>query len=175
MPSSDFRSMITELSQLGSNITIAVGKQGASFSVEGDECKGSVILRPSSSVDNDKKEGVSITYKKPVELTLSSEYLVKFSKAAVFAPIIEITLSDGLPVSFNFEMEGDTGFMNFFLAPKLTDDDGEEAETGREREENEEDEDDKPAKKKVKKEPKADAVKKEAKKVESDNEEEDEE
>lgn len=119
MNSSEFQRLCRDLSVLGDSCAISVTKEGVRFSVEGDVGKGSVMLRPSDSVDG--KNEVKIDMKQVIEQKFALRYLSMFTKATSLSNSVKLTLTNDMPLKVEYEIEG-LGSLCFYLAPKMEDD-----------------------------------------------------
>lgn len=121
MPSQEFRRIMNDLSVLGDTVTIKVNKEGASFNVEGDMGSGNICLHKSSSVDK-PSEAVKITMSEPVKSTFSLKYLNSFAKAAALSDSVILSMSEEIPVCIEFNIANNLGYLRYYLAPKIEDD-----------------------------------------------------
>ncbi len=119
MSSGEFQRLCRDLSVLGDSCAISVTKEGVRFSVEGDVGKGSVMLRPSESVDG--KNDVKIDMKQVIEQKFALRYLSMFTKATSLSNSVKLTLTNDMPLKVDYEIEG-LGALCFYLAPKMEDD-----------------------------------------------------
>ncbi|RLN20286.1 hypothetical protein BBJ28_00007950, partial [Nothophytophthora sp. Chile5] len=65
---------------------------------------------------------VIITMEEPVELTFALRYLNMFAKATPLSETVTLSMSPGIPVVVEYAI-GDMGYMRFYLAPKVEEDD----------------------------------------------------
>jgi proliferating cell nuclear antigen len=106
-------------------VTIDVIKEGIRFSASGDSGKGSVALKPTSgSVDEETDKSVTIELSSPVSTTLSLKYLMNFTKASSLSDSVSISITEGVPVLVEYKAH-DAGYIQYFLAPKLGEDEEE--------------------------------------------------
>eukprot|EP00186_Timspurckia_oligopyrenoides_P002510 CAMPEP_0182445690 /NCGR_PEP_ID=MMETSP1172-20130603/3729_1 /TAXON_ID=708627 /ORGANISM="Timspurckia oligopyrenoides, Strain CCMP3278" /LENGTH=323 /DNA_ID=CAMNT_0024641503 /DNA_START=60 /DNA_END=1031 /DNA_ORIENTATION=+ len=147
MPSSEYKRIVTDLSQIGDMITIEIGKAGASFSVSGDIGKGNVCLHPTVAVDKKDKpdQEIAISYEDPISLAFSLEFMSMFAKACSLSSTVELQLTNHSPMAVNFTMDDEAGYLCYYLAPRIE----EEEESG----EMEDEEEPVPRAKKAKTEP----------------------
>lgn len=118
MPSREFRTIITDLVQLGDSCTINVTKEGVSFAVSGDLGTGNVTLKQTTSVDEKKgAHAVTIEMTSPVKLSFACRNLQNFTKATALSEYVFLSLSSDHPLVVEYRM--DAGDIKFYLAPKL--------------------------------------------------------
>jgi len=119
MPSNEFQRIIRDLQVLGDSCVISCTKEGIRFSVSGDMGTGNVLLR--GTVGGDKpEEQVSIEMEEPVELTFALRYLNFFTKATCLGPRVILSMSPEVPIVVEYPI-GDSGFIKYYLAPKIDD------------------------------------------------------
>jgi len=129
MPSAEFRRIVGDLAVLGETVKIDVSKSGATFSVEGDIGKGSITVHQTPpAADGEKNSSVAIELTRPVSMTYALRYLNVFAKAAVLSPMVTLSLNTTAPMQVDFPLEDDAGYVRYFLAPKMADDEGEETQ-----------------------------------------------
>jgi len=156
MPSSEFQRICRDLSTLGETVVISASKDGVKFSVRGGSEQGNIVLRQSSVVDSrrtakvekgdsdsemkvdvkkekereDKREdannAVNITLTEPVTLTFALNYLVQFTKATVISSRVSLSMSQDVPIAVEYSID-DIGYLRFYLAPKIADENEEES------------------------------------------------
>lgn len=129
MPTAEYRRIFTDLAVIGETVTIEACKQSVAFSVEGDIGVGALNLAQSDAADEkEAKDTVTISVKEPIKMTFPGPYLVMFTKASPVADTVSLCLQDGRPLAVEFGLPEEHGYVRFYLAPKLEDeeDDGEE-------------------------------------------------
>lgn len=121
MPSSEFQRIIRDLGVLGDTCTIECSKEGVRFSVSGDLGTGNILVR---AHDNEKDEDLSVDIQmdEPVKLQFALRYLNLFAKAGALGPTVILSMSEDVPIVVEYPV-GDFGFIKFYLAPKIDDDD----------------------------------------------------
>lgn len=77
-------------------------------------------MKPSAAVDS--KEATILDVSKRVSLVLSAKYLNMFTKATPLSDTVTIGMADDVPVKVEYKIS-DTGYIRFFLAPKIGGDD----------------------------------------------------
>ncbi|KAI8452002.1 proliferating cell nuclear antigen, N-terminal domain-containing protein [Phakopsora pachyrhizi] len=126
LPSSEFNRIIRDLKEMGESVRIEATKEGVKFSADGDIGKGS-----NGDVKKDKKKAkaepkdeedfsVSISLQQSVSLTFSIKYLSNFTKASPLASRVTLHMSNEVPLLVAYEFE--TGYVRYYLAPKIEDD-----------------------------------------------------
>ena len=80
MPAQEFSRICRDLSQFGDTVTIACTKDGIGFSCNGENGKGSITLRQSSTVDSKEEEEISIELNEAVTQTYAMRFLIMFTK-----------------------------------------------------------------------------------------------
>jgi proliferating cell nuclear antigen len=103
---------------LTSLVTIECTKEGVKFSANGDIGNGAVTLRPHTDVDK-PKNNVEVSLTEPVSLTFSLKYLINFCKATGLSEQVELSLSSEVPLLVDYDLGNNTGFLRFYLAPKV--------------------------------------------------------
>lgn len=120
MPSSEYRRIFTDLFVIGDTITIEAMKQSVSFSVEGDIGSGSMSIQQSDNAED--KNPVTMTVNNPVKMTCSGKYLTLFTKAVPISDTVTICMEDESPIAVEFAIPEQQGFVRYFLAPKIDND-----------------------------------------------------
>ncbi|CCD22928.1 proliferating cell nuclear antigen NDAI_0A07740 [Naumovozyma dairenensis CBS 421] len=118
MPSADFSKTVRDLSQLSDSLNILVTKETIKFVTDGDIGSGSVIMKPFIDMEN-PDESIKLEMEQPVDLTFGSKYLLDIVKGSALSNKIGIRLSSEAPALFQFDLT--SGFLQFFLAPKFSD------------------------------------------------------
>jgi proliferating cell nuclear antigen len=123
MPSGEFQRIIRDLQVLGDTCTISCTKEGVRFIVTGSIGTGNILVRANSAPDK-KEDQVTIVMKEPVELNFALRYLNFFTKATSLAGQVILSMSKEVPILIEYPI-ADLGFVKFYLAPKIEDDDNE--------------------------------------------------
>ena len=126
MPSAEFQRIARDLQVLGDTCTISCSKEGIRFSATGDMGTGNILIRANSTSEKEEHH-VIIDMEEPVELQFALRYLNFFTKATPLSSSVTISMSPNIPVVVEYPI-GDAGFIKFFLAPKIADDEEAEAE-----------------------------------------------
>merc|ERR1719361_1643706 len=118
LPSSEFQKICRDLKEFGETMQVKAGKDGITFSVQGDVGAGNVMLKPRES--EKPEERVSLKVDEPVTATFALRYLVCFSKAAPLCGSVELGLGPDAPLLVKYDLEAaDKGHLQFYLAPKI--------------------------------------------------------
>lgn len=119
LPSAEFQRICRDLLALSESVSIEATKEGIKFSCNGDIGSGAVTLRQNVNVEKPEL-GTVIELQEPVSLTFSLKYLVNFCKASSLSSTVTLSLSNEIPLLIEYKMEA--GFVRFYLAPKIGDD-----------------------------------------------------
>lgn len=128
MPTAEYRRIFSDLSIIGDTISIELTKNNACFSVTGDIGSGSLNLAQTEAADD--KPAVTINVKEPVKMTFPGKYLNTFTKAVPISDTVTLCVQDGNPLAIEFALPDEMGFVRYFLAPKIDQDDDEEEGEG---------------------------------------------
>lgn len=123
MPSGEFQRICRDLSQIGDSVIIACTKEGVKFTSSGENGTGNIKLCQNASSDKDE-ENVTVDMKEGVCLTFALRYLNYFAKATPISPQVTLSMSQDVPLVVEYKI-ADMGFMRFYLAPKIEDQDHE--------------------------------------------------
>ena len=123
MSSSEFQRIVRDLQNISESVTISAIKDCLKFSAEGEIANGTILVsqNPSSASENDKNS-TQIIMSQPASLGLSLKFLNMFAKATSLSDHVMLGLSDGVPMLVEYPIE-DLGYLRFYLAPKVGDDD----------------------------------------------------
>jgi len=119
MPAGEFQRICRDLSQIGDSVIISCTKEGVKFSASGDLGTGNVKLAQTSSTDKEE-EAVVVEMNQAVCLTFALRYLNFFSKATALSPQVTLSMSQDVPLVVEYKI-ADMGFLRFYLAPKIED------------------------------------------------------
>lgn len=128
LPSAWLRKECSNLMKLGlDQLSITATRGGAViFGGEGDLGEAKIVTRKSDA-DADPADAVDVACTKDTSTLLALRYVCFFSKAATLAGRVQVSISDDVPVRFRYasDVRGEHESMeiNYFLAPKMTDDD----------------------------------------------------
>ena len=73
----------------------------------------------------DKDNQTVIDLQEPVTLTFALRYLNSFTKATPLAPMVQLQMSKELPVVVQY-LIADMGYVRYYLAPKIEDEENAE-------------------------------------------------
>jgi proliferating cell nuclear antigen len=118
MPSSEFQRICKDLQILSDSVQIDVTKEGIKFAAKGELGSGAVTLRQSGNVDG--TDATLIDLQQSVSLNFSLKYLVNFTKATSLSERVSLSMSSEVPLLVEYKME--TGYVRYYLAPKIGDD-----------------------------------------------------
>jgi proliferating cell nuclear antigen len=122
MSAAEFQRICRDLQNISESVTISAIKDCLKFSAEGEIANGSVLVRQNSSVDADSKMATQINMIQPASLGLSLKFLNMFTRATSLSEHVILGLSDGVPMLVEYPID-DLGYLRFYLAPKVGDDD----------------------------------------------------
>jgi proliferating cell nuclear antigen len=120
MPAAEFQRICKDLSILGDTVTIAIGKEGVKFSVQGEMGSGNMTMRSNTSVDTKEDDQVEVHFEEPVALNFALRYLNFFTKATPLSGTVLLSLSKDVPLVVEYRLE-DLGHIRYYLAPKIED------------------------------------------------------
>jgi len=123
MPSGEFQRICRDLSQLGDSVIICCTKEGVKFSASGELGTGNIKLSQNASSDKED-EAVIVDMNEAVNLTFALRYLNFFSKATPLSTQVTLSMSQDTPLVVEYKI-ADLGFLRFYLAPKIEDQDNE--------------------------------------------------
>ena len=121
MNSKAFKKIISDLQVMGDTATISCGKEGIRFSVSGSIGSGNILLKANQDSESEK-DHVVIDMEEPVELNFALRYLNFFTKATPLSDTVIISMSPDVPVVVEYPIEEDTGYVKYYLAPKIEED-----------------------------------------------------
>mmetsp|Transcript_44981 Transcript_44981/g.109276 ORF Transcript_44981/g.109276 Transcript_44981/m.109276 type:complete len:261 (+) Transcript_44981:184-966(+) len=116
-----FKKIISDLQVMGDTATISCGKEGIRFSVSGSIGSGNILLKANQESEKDS-DHVVIDMEEPVELNFALRYLNFFTKATPLSDTVIISMSPDVPVVVEYPIEEDTGYVKYYLAPKIEED-----------------------------------------------------
>ncbi|KAH7690820.1 Rad9/Ddc1 protein [Dioscorea alata] len=120
MPSQEFLRICKDLSNIGDTVVISVTKEGVKFSTRGDIGNANIVCRQNTTVDK-PEDSTTIQMKEPVSLTFALRYMNSFTKATSLSSSVTISMSSDLPIVVEYKI-ADMGYLRFYLAPKIEDD-----------------------------------------------------
>jgi len=126
IPSGEFQRICRDLATIGETITIAVNKTGVHFSTSGDLGTGNITLKQTSAVDDDDDNAVTIELQDDVTLRFAARYLCYFTKATPLSSRVVLNLAAESPLMVDFTLPENLGCVQYYLAPKIDDDEGDD-------------------------------------------------
>lgn len=111
--SSDYTKTIRDMSTLGDDITISATGSGVTLSTSGEMGVASIALE----IDD------NIVVTNDVGIRVALRYMNSFSKASSLGKCVDVYLIPEMPLIVQIDMPDDIGYMKFYLAPKMDDDD----------------------------------------------------
>jgi len=133
MSSAEFQRICRELSVIGDTVKISASKEGVKFTVTGDMGSGSIMCKQNASIDDDEKEDtVQIKLEDEVSLTFALRYLNFFAKATPLSDTVTLKMSEDVPLVVEYKIgeDSDMGYIRFYLAPKISDEEGGAGDSG---------------------------------------------
>jgi proliferating cell nuclear antigen len=126
MPSAEFQRICREISVIGDTVKISASKDGVKFSVAGDMGTGSIVLKQNASID-EEEDAISVKVEEECTLTFALRYLNFFAKATPLSSKVTLKMSPEVPLSvcYNIGTDGEMGSLQYFLAPKIEDEEEE--------------------------------------------------
>lgn len=103
------------------SVSIEASSKLVKFSSRGDIGSGNIVLKPKST--GDENDRVEIECEESVQLSFAVRYLNYFAKASPLANQVQLRLSAKQPleVTFNLSDDASQGYLRFYLAPKMDD------------------------------------------------------
>jgi len=127
MSAGEFQRICREMSIIGDTVKISASKEGVKFTVTGDMGSGSIMCKQNASIDDDEKEDtVQIKLEDEVSLTFALRYLNFFAKATPLSDTVTLKMSEDVPLVVEYKIgeDSDMGYIRFYLAPKISDEEG---------------------------------------------------
>jgi proliferating cell nuclear antigen len=123
MSSNEFQRICREINIIGDTVKISTSKEGVKFSVVGDIGVGSIVCKSNHGVVDSEDDSVSITVNEDVSLTFALRYLNMFAKATHLSSTVTLKMSSNVPLvcEYNIGDGGQMGFLRYYLAPKIDD------------------------------------------------------
>eukprot|EP00918_Siedleckia_nematoides_P057719 GHVU01125812.1.p1 GENE.GHVU01125812.1~~GHVU01125812.1.p1 ORF type:complete len:166 (-),score=30.82 GHVU01125812.1:155-652(-) len=124
MPSNEFKRICSDMATFSDKMVITVNKESIEFAIVGDVGGGTVVLRKRAKTDT--SEAVAIQCGADVQQKFSLKHLNLFGKAATLSPTVILRMSDKQPVEVSFSIveNPDNGWIKFYLAPQMADEEG---------------------------------------------------
>jgi proliferating cell nuclear antigen len=130
MPATEFQRICREINIIGDTVKITASKEGVKFQVVGDHGTGSIVCKNNPSVD-DPDDAVVVKCEDEVSLTFALRYLNFFAKATPLSGSVLLKMSPEVPLVTEYKIgaNGELGYIRFYLAPKIDDEEPEAAGT----------------------------------------------
>merc|ERR1711935_844569 len=125
MSSSEFQRICRDLTMLGEVVKVGVSKDGVTFSAKGDVGNVAIkLVQGAGDVDSEKDKGtqLNVELNEPVELSFALNYLNQFCKATPLSPTVSLSMSSDTPLVVEYRI-GDMGYVRYYLAFKIDDED----------------------------------------------------
>ncbi|KAF9162627.1 proliferating cell nuclear antigen [Actinomortierella ambigua] len=119
MSSAEFARICRDLQVLSDSVQIDVTKEGIKFAAKGELGNGAVTLKQAANVDKEDESTV-IELNRNCSLNFSLKYLNNFTKATPLSSRVTLSMSSEVPLLVEYKME--TGYIRYYLAPKIGDD-----------------------------------------------------
>lgn len=120
MSSQELVRICKDFKDLADTVTISSdSKSGIKFSFSGDTTNGNVTLTPNSSMNDDSLPPVTVKVLENTSASFSSKYLNLFTKGSLMSQVVNVSLSDALPLSIEYTFQ--EGVLKYFMAPKMED------------------------------------------------------
>jgi len=120
LPSVEFQRICRDLSQVGESVVIDCDKEGVAFAASGDLGTGNVKLAQTAAADR-REESVVIEMREKTTLTFALRYLNLFTKATPLSAQVKLSMSEDVPLVVEYSI-GESGFIRYYLAPKIEED-----------------------------------------------------
>ena len=122
MPTMDFQKICRNFANIGDSLNISATKEGVRFSASGDLGDGSVNVKPYNDLEK-KEDSVTINIEEPVSSSFNTKYLLDICKASGLSQTISLQLAKDIPLEIEFKLPN--GYLRYYLAPKISDQEGE--------------------------------------------------
>jgi len=119
MSSAEFLRICRDLQVLSDSVQIDVTKEGVKFAAKGELGSGAVTLKQNGNVDKEE-DSTLIELQQDVSLNFSLKYLVNFTKATPLSSRVSLSMSSEVPLLVEYKMEA--GYIRYYLAPKIGED-----------------------------------------------------
>lgn len=122
MPSGDFAKICRDLTQFGDSVKITVKPKTVTFSLSENTGSGAITLSSFDQASDGHPVEISYQGETPIELSFALRYLNFFAKASTLSESVILELSENRPLLVQFNLDDDAGYLKYFLAPKVDDD-----------------------------------------------------
>ena len=119
MSSTKFVSLCRDFTQLSDTLKIEVKEQKATFSINGKAGVEKIVMKNNNA--EKVEDQITIVSDGEVSLSFGLQYLNSFAKASSLSGIVTLNISSKFPLMIEYEMQ-DIGFIKFYLAPKMDED-----------------------------------------------------
>ena len=121
MSSTKFVSLCRDFTQLSDTLKIEVKEQKATFSINGKAGVEKIVMKNNNA--EKVEDQITIVSDGEVSLSFGLQYLNSFAKASSLSGIVTLKFSSGFfsLMMIEYEMQ-DIGFIKFYLAPKMDED-----------------------------------------------------
>jgi proliferating cell nuclear antigen len=119
MPAGEFARICRDFSALSESVTIEAVKDEIKFSCQGDIGNGSVQLKTRRDTEDDSRSTL-VELREPVSQTFSLKYLTTFCKGGALSERVRLSLGVNVPLLVEYAFQG--GWLRYYLAPKIGDD-----------------------------------------------------
>jgi proliferating cell nuclear antigen len=126
LPAGEFQRICRDLMTIGESVVISATKEGVTFKSTGELGSGQTTLKPYSDAEKEEDE-VVIELQESVELTFALRYMNFFTKATPLSESVTLSMSKDVPLVVEYRI-GDMGYIRYYLAPKIEDEDEDAAE-----------------------------------------------
>jgi len=125
LPSATYQRIMRDLSSFGDTLRITTDATGH-FTTFNTSCDlGDIAVKLSES--DDPNNNIRVDIKDTINSVFALRYMNTFAKASPLSATIQIEIVQCMPIRVHFDIDKH-GFLEFFLAPKLDDDEDEDEE-----------------------------------------------
>lgn len=103
-------------------MSIEATKDSVRFGVKGDLGSGSIAIRSSAPIDKKDSQGTNVSMRQPANVSVSLKFLTQFTKATPLSDTVRLEFTNDCPMLIEYPI-GEMGYIRFYLAPKVEDDD----------------------------------------------------
>ena len=115
--SEEFARIIRDLNQIDDDVQIHITKKFFSLSVKSEFIEGSMVYKNTTLAKDEKLVKINVTSEHSGVYSL--KFLNEFCRAAILSDVVVLYFSESTPLVVEFELEGKTGSLRYFLASKL--------------------------------------------------------
>ncbi|KAJ3433411.1 proliferating cell nuclear antigen [Anaeramoeba flamelloides] len=128
MASTEFSKICKDLGVMGETVKVEQKDKKVIFSTSGELGTGSIEINEGENID--ESTTTKIESNENIELSFALRYLTLFSKAAPLCENVSLSLELNVPLVVEFPIgeNGCLGSIKYFLAPKMGDEDEEDAD-----------------------------------------------